>query len=53
MGILEDSTHPKEFAKIAMHSAFRRCAELNLYGMIEAQVAVFEQELLASNMLGS
>jgi hypothetical protein len=31
--------------------AVTRCAELNLYGMVDAQIAVVEDELLASNTL--
>ena len=53
MGTLADSTHPKELANIAKHFAFSRCAELNLYGMVDAQIAVVESELLASNTLES
>ena len=53
MGTLEDSTHPKELANTAKHFAFSRCAESNLYGMVDAQIAVVEGELLASNTLVS
>ena len=51
MGTLEDSPYSKELANIAKHFAFSRCAELNLYGMVDAQVAVVEGELLASDTL--
>lgn len=51
MGTLEDSTHPKELATTAKHFAFRHCAESNLYGMVDAQIAVVEGELLTSNTL--
>jgi hypothetical protein len=51
MGTLEDSPYPKELANTAKHFAFSRCAELNLYGMVDAQVAVVEGELLASDRL--
>ena len=47
MGILENSTHPKLLANTAKHFAFTRCSESNLYGMMDAQVAVVEGELLA------
>ena len=49
MGILENSTQPKVLANTAKHYAFRRCGELNLFGMVDAQIAVVESELLASN----
>ena len=47
MATLENSTHPKALANTAKHLAFTRCAELNLYGMVDAQIAVTEEELLA------
>jgi hypothetical protein len=47
MVTLEKSTHPKGLANIAKHLAFTRYGELNLYGMVEAQVATVEHELLA------
>jgi hypothetical protein len=47
MGTLEDSTHPKALANSAKHFAFTRCGEANLYGMVEAQIATIEGELLA------
>lgn len=53
MATLEASTHPKELANTAKHFAFTRCAESNLYGMVDAQIAVVEGELLASNTLVS
>jgi len=48
MSTLENSTHPKALANTAKHLAFTRCGELNLYGMVEAQVATVEAELLAN-----
>ncbi len=48
MGTLENSSHPKVLANTAKHFAFTRCGESNLYGMVDAQVAVVENELLAS-----
>ena len=50
MGTLENSTHPKLLANAAKHFAFTRCAELNLFGMVDAQVALVEGELLAGNV---
>jgi hypothetical protein len=53
MGRLEDATQGNWLAKTAKHFAFNRCAELNLYGIPDAQIAVVESELLASNTLVS
>ena len=51
MAILESATHPKALANKVKHLAFTRCGELNLYGMVDAQVAVLEGELLPGNTL--
>ena len=48
MGALENSRDPKLLANTAKHLAFSRCSELNLYGIVDAQIAVVESELLAS-----
>lgn len=53
MSILENTSHPKALANLAKHNAFARCAELNLNGMMEAQIAIFESELLEDNTLMS
>jgi hypothetical protein len=47
MATLENSKHPKALANSAKHLALTRCSELNLYGLVEAQVATVEGELLA------
>lgn len=47
MATLENATHPKALANRAKHLAFTRCGELNLNGMVDAQVAVLEGELFA------
>jgi hypothetical protein len=47
MGTVENSTHPKLLANTAKHFAFTRCCEANLYGMVGAQIATIEGELLA------
>lgn len=49
MSKLENSSHPKALANTVKHLAFTRCGELNLYGMIDAQIAVAEDELFARN----
>lgn len=50
MSTLQSATNPKALAKVAKHVAFCRCAELNPYGMVDAQIAVLEDELLADYM---
>jgi len=47
MGRLENSRDLKLLANTVKHFAFTRCSELNLYGMVDAQLAVVENELLA------
>ena len=49
MGTLEHSTHPKVLAHTAKHLAFTRCGELNFNGMVDAQIALLEGELLAGD----
>ena len=51
LSTLENSSHPKALAKTAKHLAFTRCGELNLYGMVDAQIAVVEGELLPNSTL--
>ena len=53
MGTLEHSTQPKLIANTAKHCAFTRCGELNLYGIVDAQIAIVERELLAGRTLTS
>ena len=53
MGALENSAHPKLLANAAKHFAFTHCAELNLYGMVDAQLPLVEGELLADSSLVS
>jgi hypothetical protein len=53
MGAIEHSNDPKLLANTAKHFAFSRCGEFNLYGMVDAQLAVVEGELLASDALKS
>lgn len=47
MSVIENSTHPRALANTTKHLAFTRCGELNLYGMVEMQIATVEAELLA------
>lgn len=47
MATLENSTDPRALAHSVKHFAFTRCGELNLFGMVETQIAVIESDLLA------
>jgi hypothetical protein len=49
MSTLENASHPKALANLVKHFAFTRCGELNFNGMVEAQITVFEGELLADD----
>jgi hypothetical protein len=51
MGTLENSAHPKILANTAKHFAFARCADLNLYGLVDAQIDLVERELLTASGL--
>ncbi|HEY0762990.1 MAG TPA: hypothetical protein VGD61_11530 [Pyrinomonadaceae bacterium] len=53
MGLLENCKYPKEAANTAKYFAFNYCTELNLYGMVDAQVAMFEAKVLANNTVVS
>ena len=48
MGALQNSTDPKALANTAKHFAFTRCGEFNVFGMVDAQIAVVGQELFAN-----
>ena len=47
MGMLQNSTDPKVLANTIKHFAFTRCGELNLFGMVDAQIAVVEGALMS------
>jgi hypothetical protein len=49
LSTLENSTHPKALANTAKHLAFTRCGELNVHGMVDAQIATLEGELLLAS----
>jgi hypothetical protein len=53
LSTLENSSYPKALANTAKHLAFTRCGELNLYGMVDTQIAVLKDQLLANNGLMS
>ena len=48
MSTLENSTEPKLLANHVKHIAFTRCGELNCFGMVDAQIAAIESELLVN-----
>jgi len=47
MGMLQHSTECEALAHTVKHIAFTHCGERNVYGMVDAQLAVVEGELLA------
>jgi hypothetical protein len=49
MSALENADDPKSLAKNVKHYAFTRCGEMNVCGMVDAQIAVLERELLTNN----
>lgn len=53
MGKLQNSAEPEALANAAKHFAFTRCGEFNVFGMVDAQIAAVERELLAANTLES
>ena len=46
MGTMQNSADPQAIANTVKHFAFTRCGELNLFGMVDAHIAVVEGELL-------
>jgi len=50
---IQNSTHPRELANVAKQLAFTRCGEMNVCGMVESQIAVFECELFAGHTLAA
>ena len=51
MATVERSKHPKALANTAKHCAYIRCGEMNLHGMVDAQVELMERELFAGKSL--
>ena len=51
MGTLQNSADPKTLANTVKHFAFTRCGELNVGGMVDAQIAIMENELVAGNLI--
>jgi hypothetical protein len=48
MSTLENSTQPKVLANHVKHIAFTRCGKLNCFGVVDAQIAAVERELLVN-----
>jgi hypothetical protein len=47
MATIENALHPKALANAAKHLAFTRCGEMNVYGMVDTQVAALKDDLMA------
>jgi len=47
MGTMQNSTDPETLAHTLKHFAFTRCGELNVFGMVDAQIALVEGKLLS------
>ena len=50
MGTLQNSNEPEALANTVKHFAFTRCGELNVFGMVDAHIAVVEGELLSGTV---
>ena len=48
MATIEEALHPKALANAAKHLAFTRCGEMNVYGMVDTQVAALKDDLMAA-----
>ena len=48
MSTLENSIEPKVLVNHVKHIAFTRCGELNCFGIVNAQIAAIESELLVN-----
>jgi hypothetical protein len=46
LSAIESATEPRTLANTAKHVALTRCGELNFCGVVDAQIATFESELL-------
>ena len=49
MATLEDAPEPQALAHTAKHFAFTHCGELNVYGMVDSQIALIERKLLPTD----
>lgn len=53
MGTIQNSTEREALVNAAKHFAFTHCGDRNVFGMVDAHIAVLEAELLAGNTLRS
>ena len=51
LAALENADDPKSLTKTAKHCAFTRCGEMNVFGMVDVQVAMLERELLRTTLV--
>jgi hypothetical protein len=49
LAAVENADDSKSLANTAKHCAFTRCGELNVYGMVDVQIAMLERELFTNN----
>ena len=53
MAMLENADDPETLVHAVKHLAFTRCGELNVYRMVDVQIAIAEGELFADNPIVS
>lgn len=53
LATLENSAHPKVLVNTAKHLVFTRCGELNVHGMVDAQIGILEGKLFSAVILPS
>ena len=49
LAAVETADDSKSLAKTAKHCVFTRCSELNVFGMVDVQIAMLERELFTHN----
>ncbi len=53
MATLENADDPETLVHAVKHLAFTHCGELNVHGMVDAQIAMLENKLFTSNVIVS
>jgi hypothetical protein len=53
MATLQHAEDPEALVNAVKHLAFTRCGELNVHGMLDAQIAMLEHKLFASTAVAS
>jgi hypothetical protein len=51
LATVENAEAPKAVANTAKHLVFTRCGESNVYDLVDAQIAMVEEKLLAENTI--